>query len=478
MRSCRTAAAAARRRRWQIRYARRHQPVRIKRFPKGVAAPVKVRIYRRCEYHQLQWWEPSARQTITLRVDDDLVGSLAKAREIDQRLLHFRRSGHCGYQLTHAQLLQRYLEYLRGRADDGMIATSTVRRYSEALAHYHRFLTVAIAQDCEKACRADSALVRQFQSWLHRRQVSPNGRENCHGRQPMASSEMAMGVVRSMYAWGADVNRGNLLPSGFANPFANTHMHVRRPPRNPVGEPDITLAMAVDFLGACDWHQLRLFVPMVFWGLRPGEVGWLFHEHVSDRFLEVKCIQRLAFMTKGVRDKSLPMLPALRSLLGAGQGHGLILCRRPVEEGRGKPPLLGLSLTELYRAFEHRVQLTGDNTSASREEVRNMLMHDAGALTYGWIRGEYARLAAKLRWPDCATLKDLRHLCQTSLENGGMTLGERQYLLGHSQGQAAINSYTHYNKLDDHYQRAVEREMQPLLEVVEQRCWQHRKQAA
>jgi hypothetical protein len=74
-----------------------------------------------------------------------------------------------------------------------------------------------------------------------------------------------------------------------------------------------------------------------------------------------------------------------------------------------------------------------------------------------------------LGWPAAATIKDLRHLCNTALANGRMPEHERRYLLGQEPGKGVIVRYTHFNKLAEHYQQAVEHELAPVLQVLRRR---------
>ena len=45
------------------------------------------------DHHLLQWWDSAAKQNLSERVDGDLVAAVFRARQIDERLEHFRSSG-------------------------------------------------------------------------------------------------------------------------------------------------------------------------------------------------------------------------------------------------------------------------------------------------------------------------------------------------------------------------------------------------
>ena len=124
-----------------------------------------------------------------------------------------------------------------------------------------------------------------FAAFLSNREVSPNGSENAAKRR-MAGQRFVWDVVRTMYLWAADQDRGNLLSEGFRNPFLR-HAGARKAPADPFGEPDVTVDMAVALLEGCDDYQLRLFSLLAFYGLRAAEPAFLFGEYIADGWLRV-----------------------------------------------------------------------------------------------------------------------------------------------------------------------------------------------
>jgi integrase len=274
-----------------------------------------------------------------------------------------------------------------------------------------------------------------------------------------------------MFAWAADPQRGNCLPTGFLNPFHRRVIGRRREVApDMTGEPDVTVAMAAELLDACDDWQLRIFAPLVFLGLRPGELIFLFREMVSQQFLDVRCVPELAHLSKGMRNKKLPLAGPIRHLLLDHQlapARGLLFCGREIASER--PPLAGATLAQIAAEFERRCRDRKAKGASAVQQMRDEVMHDAGALTYKLIQGEFAGLARKLGWPAAATIKDIRHQFNTALSNGGVPEHERRYLMGHEPGRGAIVHYTHLNKLSEHYQRAVEQELAPALDVLVRR---------
>jgi DDE superfamily endonuclease len=66
------------------------------------------------------------------------------------------------------------------------------------------------------------------------------------------------------------------------------------------------LQVAGHLAKACDSYQLRLFVPMLLFGLRATEPCLLFREFLDSGWLRVPCLPELDYLTKGRRDKRFP----------------------------------------------------------------------------------------------------------------------------------------------------------------------------
>jgi hypothetical protein len=433
-------------------------------LPEGTAPLKKVRIYRRHNYYILQWWEGGSGRTQCHRVNGDLIAAITEARNIDTRLQQVGSSGRGHERVTHEELVERFLADAELRATAGSIAPKSVDRFRSALRHYREFVSRTDTRRLEPQS-VNREFAMQFSAWLRQQSVAPNGRGA--KRHPMRSTAIVLDIVRAMYEWAADPQRGGLMPLGFGNPFRRSVIHRRAMLRDILGEPDITVPMASEFLRACDPYQLKLFAPLLLWGPRPTELIWMFAEHVDDSYLRLNCIEQLNYTTKGLRNKALPWLPCLRSLLlPQGQKGGLLLLRRSVAEGVERPPLLGSTLIELIHEYRNRCAKQLSLTAGAMQRVRDEVLHDAGSLSYKCIDLEFRSLANRLGWPRTATLKDFRHLAQTCLDNGGLSREQRQFLLGQSMGRAAINHYLHLNQFALRYTAAVTASMQALLDVI------------
>ena len=454
---------------WVEKYGSRHRPERITSFPTGIDPPEKVRIYQRREYYLLQWWDKTEKKTLSERIDGDLLESLVRAREIDERLKTHRKTGGGVARLKHEDLVGKYLTSLDHRADAGEIEPTTVKRYASALQEH--YLAFATQPNIERKYRYASDVNRDFQlelaAYLKSATVKPNGHPNSKSSS-MSGQGYIVDVARAMYQWAIDSDQGNLLAEDFRNPFLRNGRRLRSEPQDQFGEPDITLSMATEFLEACDDYQRRLFVPLIFYGLRPSELCFLFQTSNNDDWLDVVCRPDLDYRTKGGRNKRLPVPSLLSELIyNDSDNRGLIYLRRGVAEGREHPSLQGYTESELEAEYKKQYRKAKATTAKDKLRVRDQVLQDAGGLNYDHIANEFKKLHRKLKWPSAATLKDFRHLCATSWENAGMPEHYRKYLLGQSTGRAAIVTYTHLNQVREHFQKAIDSQFEPLISVLE-----------
>jgi len=448
---------------WSEQYGERHKLLRIREFPPGIAPPKKVRLYFRAGHYVLQAWDPATKRTISDRVDGDLLAALIRAREIDERILNYRRSGIGNRRLRHGEVVDRYLADLHHRAEAGEIDPKTIQRYADALRHY-----LAFAARPEHAGRYPNVerIDRSFQlalaAFVRTSQVTANGR-NRGRRRPMMRADYVLDVVRAMYCWAADPQRGNLLGDGFVNPFLRPAGCRRILQIDPTAEPSITLPMAAEFLAHCDAWQLPIFAGLLLWGLRPSDLSWLFREELTAGWVAVRCRPELEYSTKGRRDKRVPTLSQLSDLwtFSGGPGQGVVFHARQANSERSPP------LKEMAADFHQRTQNV--SSVVQRRVIRDELLRDSGGLTYDHVEGEFHRMAKCLQWSRSATLKGFRHLVATTLENGGMPEFYRRFLMGQSPGRSAIVTYTHLNQLRRQYEQVACSELSGVIEVIQQR---------
>lgn len=263
--------------RWIDRYSLRHKLTRITEFPGGVKPPQKVRIYSRGDHYLLQFWDPHQKKTLNQRIDGDLIEAIVRAREIDGRLVAVRKSG-VVENFSHIALVERYLKDLALRCNAGEIDSKTVERYSAAIEkHYLDFCAHQAEHQFRHIQKIDRDFQLAFSGYLNRKLVSPNGHPAAKKIAMSArGQQFVLDCVKAMYVWAANPQKGGLLPFGFENPFLGRHRQSAKVVRDRMSAPQITVPMAVELIKACDLFQLRIMGPLVMFGLRPSELGWLF----------------------------------------------------------------------------------------------------------------------------------------------------------------------------------------------------------
>ncbi|MDP6468639.1 MAG: hypothetical protein QF918_12905 [Pirellulaceae bacterium] len=458
---------------WCKRYADKHRLERIIDLPAGIVAPRRVRIYRRSNHFIIQWWDRQEKRTVCERVDGDLLAALSRARDVDEHLEHFRVALGKPRRRRPGELAERYLDDLHRRAGAVEIDIATVDRYRSAIQHFVKFVEQpTVAAKYPNIAQVDRGFQLEFSAYLNSIQISPNGHANTSAH-PMKATGYVMDIVRAMFEWASDADRGNLLPDGFRNPFSSRKRGTRQVVIDPLSEPDITIPMATSLIEACDPFQLSIFAPLVFYGLRPSELGWIFRENIEGEWLRVPCRAELDYFTKGRRDKSFPIVDCLRPLWDA-RSHsatGLLYVNRGVAEGRTTPESLGWSAAHLATEFRRRCVAIKEPDARQRRHIRDQVMKESGQLKYDHVEAEFKKLSSRLEWPAEATLKDLRHLFCTCLEDAGVPEFYRRYMMGQSFGKAPIVTYTHItmSPVSTYYQVALDSKFAPILEAIEHR---------
>ncbi|MEK6259897.1 MAG: hypothetical protein AABP62_14855 [Planctomycetota bacterium] len=360
-------------------------------------------------------------------------------------------------------MLDRFIRDLHQRADADEIDVRTVRRYDNALVYLRRFTEQsAILVRYPHPGRIGREFVLQFLAFLKSQTVNRNGGTD-GPRKPLQSVGYVLETANAAMAWAADPDRGSLLDSGFRNPFRGQAQALRTGVPDPCTAPSITVAMAADWLRHCDLYQRRLFAPLILFGLRAAELSWVLADDVDDEWFRVRCHPDLDHLTKGRRDKKFPLGKLRRYFSGPPTNSPVWLPRRGFLPPAGLPD----NTPNLVTEFHHRLAQVPQICAANRRQIRDQLLHEAGALGYDRIEQEFQKLARNLKWPRQATLKGFRHLFATALENSGCPESYRRYFLGHSPGKAAIVRYTHLDQLERHYWRLLDGEFSPIMNVLE-----------
>jgi hypothetical protein len=352
-------------------------------------------------------WDRAQKKTLSQRIDGDLLEAIVRAREIDERLVNYRSSGQPAGRLGHERLIGAYLDDLTKRADAGEIDSRTLERYRAPLQHHYLPFVAQpdVARRYQYVTNIDRNFQLEFARFLQSRQVSANGRPKGTAR-PMRGQPYVLEVVRSMLSWAADGARGNLLPTGFQNPFRRTNGAPGRTSTQVLSEPDITMEMAAEFLSACNAFQLPIFGTLALFGLRPDELGWIFWEDIHGGWVRVIGHPDLSYQTKGRRDKQFPAVECLAAIWPQPlhPGQGLLFHRRAASVGS-----MALSTKPVLVAELQRKRLTGAKFSAFQERrLRDAVLRGAGQLHYDYVKTEFEKLAKQLGWQSLQPLSGAR----------------------------------------------------------------------
>ena len=248
-------------------------------FPVAIRPPRRIRIYCRGQrYYLLQWWEPGLKQTHSQRIDGDLIDAIAAARQTEECMDQTRRLRSASWcNCKHAELAQKYPSI------SSTALTGAKLTCARPIGTVPRSSTISrLRGNRPSPERIRKLPVRigpfnySFRRFRQTDRCCPTATRIAGAEPHEKPREFVVDVVRGLYAWAADPQCGDLLPHGFHNPFAGARRQTASVATDPIGEPDITVPMAVELLAACDTFQLSVFAPLLLYGLRPGELGWLF----------------------------------------------------------------------------------------------------------------------------------------------------------------------------------------------------------
>ena len=460
---------------WLERYAAKHRLRRVRDTPAGIRLPRRVRLYARGDHFLLQWWDKREKRTLNERVEGDLVAAISRTG----RLTSGWRISSPPAESRGSAIMPRWW---RGSWRTFGGAPTPARLTSRPCA--------GIRPPCGgTSCRlssspASASATVTWAPWignstlalrrhLNHVQVSPNGHPHAKPR-PLKRPAFILDVLRAMLEWAADPERGDLLSEGFRNPFARRLRKSRQVANDLLKEPDITAAMAAELMKACDRFQLAIFAPLALFGLRPGEIGWLFREYVKDDWIDVPCNLDLDYVTKGRREKGFPLSEALCSLWRCERSKtGLLYLNRQSRKAANARRRSPASPWRTWWTSIAAVAAQGGPMNAERRrKIRNALMKEAGQLNYDHVEAEFRKLSQRLAWPAHATLKDLRHLFSTCLENAGVPQFYRCYLKGQSFGRSPIVTYTHIteDQVRKHYAAALQGELAAVVDAIQNRA--------
>jgi site-specific recombinase XerD len=411
----------------------------------------KVTIYKRGQSFWLYYREN--RQTQRQRVDGNLAVARATAAKVSAALDEQRPSP-LGFARTQpAECIRGYLDYVENVQG---LAWRTVDRYRAALDRYQEFCTAAEVATIDAV---DDRTVEDFVRWLRGQTRARNGMpQGKKGHYKVGGIKFILSTCRTLYNWAA---RRRQLPPYAENPFhAFPIDRLRDPTEADEGVVVLTPAQEEDFLRACsEWHQ-AIFVPLISYGMRVGELVHLLIENVdfTAGTVEICSKPEMFWRVKTARRRRLPLTAATRALLRGLIGTrkaGFVLLNDRFHSGEEKPVDRFGSDRDLRRHLEQMVaDLEKANPEATKGEKRRAVMaycRALGQLPERRILAEFQKLTAQIGCPQFTRVHDLRHLFTTRAQELGANPLVVQQIVGH----ASLNMTKRYTHLGTEIARGV-----------------------
>lgn len=464
---------------WRDRYGHRHGFVRVAgdaSMPNGRRG--RVTLYQRgrnptvtgVRTFILSWCAQGRR--FKERFVGDLFAAVGRADEINKAIAQ-AAIPQCKAPAGIDELVTRFVEHQKRRADAGEISPHTPERYRSALDHL-----IAFAHEDRGRSKPEwipnRDLVLRFKAYLQGTLIGGR-KETGKGRRLLSSKglQFILATARAMVRWAVE---DGLLPVSAAAAFMQ--MGRDRAGHHTLSEVPLDASDIVRLIGVADVYQLAIFSFHIFHGVRVAEPCWLMHEFVDTEksWIEYRCIEELAYRTKGRIDKRLPMPSVMRDVLRPwltpGRG-GLVLLKRRHLRASGPACRRQTSLQEIIR----QVHASAPKGWSQRSRVAIELLKKHGATEGDDVRREFGKLLAAAGLNREVTPKALRHHFATALERAGVPYYTRKYLLGHrlnergGHGSDITAIYTHLEPdfVRATYQRVLDGPMAGVVEAFEKR---------
>lgn len=397
----------------------------------------------------------------------DLFAAVARADEINKAIAEAampQRKTPVGVD----ELVARFVEYQKRRADAGEISPLTSERYRSALDHL-----IAFTREGRKSSKPewipDRDLVLRFKAHLQGTLVGTAKKADKH-RRLLSSKGMLfiLATARAMVRWAVDEG---LLPASAAVAFMQVGRD--RAMHHTLSEVPLDTDEIVRLIAVASIYQLAMFSFHIFHGVRVAEPCWLMHEFLDAEkgWVEYRCIEELAYRTKGRIDKRLPIPPVMRDVLRrwlTPDRGGLVLLKRRHLRASGPSARRQTSLQEIIR----QVHTSAPKGWSQRSRAATELLKKHGATEGDDVRREFSKLLVAAGISKEVTPKALRHHFATALERAGVPYYTRKYLLGHrlnergGRGSDITAIYTHLEPdfVRATYQRVLDG---PLAKVVD-----------
>jgi integrase len=396
----------------------------------------RVTIYKRGKSYSVYYREKG--RSVRRRVEGNLNSARQMASSVNHALEESRPSPLRFERIPIPELIESYLDqcrHVRG------LAPNTLDRYQSALSHFVRF--AGTRDDATTACDVDIRLVEEFVKWMRQQSRARNGRATGVSKPYRASGiKFILSTCRSTFNWAL---KRRFLPPYSENPFSELPLdafdrHERRAPKM------LTSKQQEAFFEKCDPWQKRIFLMLVVYGLRVGELTHLLISDVDweGGTLQIQSKPEMVWHVKTRDQRVLPVLPQIQEVLEACRGNrkaGVLFLNRPHAEGGAVlPEILSSSAAFLKRL--QALQDSEEDEKARRRSIRAYL-RGMGQIPEKRIRQEFMKLTTAIGCPELTRAHSLRHLFSTRAQEQGMNPLLVQGLLGHAD-ISMTQRYTHF----------------------------------
>jgi integrase len=252
--------------------------------------------------------------------------------------------------------------------------------------------------------------------------------------------------LRGVLAWALrpDVRK---LPAEFFNPLGPDVVG-RRPAKDPLRAVKLPLGLRVRLVEAMDAWQLCHLAPSLVLPMRPDEATGLLVEDVDFGRLRLRFGTRFGDrdFNKGRRAFEVPFPPELVPIFRAcagGRSTGPLLRRRPVFEGRERPPISFNEAGDVGAAYGAALLAADRGTVLTEQDAKvvfRRLLGRAGGASPDQLAREFKGLLRALGSDPGVRFYDSRAAVTTDMNRAGVPEPELRYLTGHATDDV-LNDY-------------------------------------
>ena len=418
----------------------------------------RVTIYRRGDVYYLYYRENG--NSIRRPVEGSLNTARATASKIAVAMDEGRPSPLGFLRTSPADLITQYLSYTK---EVQGLASRSQDRYRAAL---ERFQDFTAEQEIQTVDSVTEATVEDFVRWLRQQKRSRNGHENATMQgYKIGGIKFILSTVRTAFNWG---KKRRFFAPFAENPFSLFPIEKLKSPHEESSAGQIlSPAEELKFFGACDPWQRRIFLTLVTYGMRVGELTHLLIEDVNLEAgtLHIRSKPHLFWRVKTGRERMLPvfeeMKPLLIEAIGARKAGFVFLNKG---EGAGKSTLKSILTPKAFQ--DHLKQVAaGVGPEATEKQQRRSVVEfcrSVGQIPEKRIRDEFMKVTVKIGREDLTRAHDLRHLFSSRAQEMGLNPLLVQEFLGHKSLEMT-RRYTHVGL--EAKSKELARAATPLLKI-------------